>query len=255
MTKPSIFITGAASGIGKATAELFAAQGWRIALCDIDLARIDSLAAELGDAATACQADVCDPEALASALQQFAGDGGLDVLFNCAGILEMREFADCSLAAMHKLIDVNVNGVINGMHLALPHLRQRTGARIITMSSVAAIHGIPEESVYSASKFAVRALTEALNIELEAAGIWVCDIMVAYVATPMVLSPQIKAKSVDILGVNVLPQQVAQTVWQATQDRRVHWFVTAEDEAVALQVDGTPWEERRDLIKQITGFA
>ena len=123
------------------------------------------------------------------------------------------------------------------------------------MSSVAAIHGIPEESVYSASKFAVRALTEALNIELEAAGIWVCDIMVAYVATPMVLSPQIKAKSVDILGVNVLPQQVAQTVWQATQDRRVHWFVTPEDEAVALQVDGTPREDRRDLIKQITGFA
>ena len=70
MTKPSIFITGAASGIGKATAELFAAQGWRIALCDIDSARIESLAAELGDAATACQADVCDPEALASALQR-----------------------------------------------------------------------------------------------------------------------------------------------------------------------------------------
>lgn len=255
MTKPSIFITGAASGIGKATAELFAAQGWRIALCDIDSARIESLAAELGDTATAYQANVCDPDSLVSALQAFAGDDGLDVLFNCAGILEMREFADCSLAAMHKLIDVNVNGVINGMHLALPHLRQRTGARIITMSSVAAIHGIPEEAVYSASKFAVRALTEALNIELEAADIWVCDIMVAYVATPMVLSPQIKAKSVDILGVNVLPQQVAQTVWQATQDRRVHWFVTAEDEAVALQVDGTPREERRDLIKQITGFA
>ncbi|WAC25237.1 SDR family oxidoreductase [Blastomonas sp. SL216] len=255
MTKPSIFITGAGSGIGKATAELFAAQGWRIALCDIDCSRIESLAAELGDAVTAYQANVCDPDSLASALEAFAGADGFDVLFNCAGILEMREFAECSLAAMHKLIDVNVNGVINGMHLALPYLRQRPRSRIITMSSVAAVHGIPEEAAYSASKFAVRALTEALNIELEAAGIWVCDVMVAYVATPMVLSPQIKARSVDILGVNVMPQQVAETVWQALKERKVHWFVTPEDEAIAQQIDSTLWEERRGLMKQITGFA
>lgn len=255
MSGQSIFITGAASGIGKATASLFAEAGWRVGLCDIDAGRLADVATRLGNTASVHLADVCDPEALSVALEAFARHGGLDVMFNCAGILAMCEFADCSLEAMHRIVDVNVNGVINGIHLALPHLRKRTDPRVISMSSVAAIHGIPEEAVYSASKTAVRALTEALNIELEPAGIWVCDLMVAYVATPMVLAAQERAKSVDILGVNVAPEQVAQTVWKAVHDRQVHWFVTPEDAAVAAQVDVTPWEQRRDIIKQITGFA
>lgn len=255
MTGKSIFITGAASGIGRATAERFAVAGWRVGLCDIDQDGLADLAGQLGDAATVHPATVCDRDGLDAALAAFVGQGGLDVMFNCAGILDMHDFVDCSLDAMHRIIDVNVKGVINGIHLSLPRLRGRSGARVITMSSVAAIHGIPQEAVYTASKFAVRGLTEALNIELAAADVWVCDIMVAYVATPMVLAAPTKAKSIDILGVNVTPQQVAQTVWDATHDRRVHWFVTREDEAVAAKIDATPWEVRRHIIQQITGFA
>lgn len=255
MAKRSIFITGAASGIGQATAERFAAAGWRVGLCDVNLGGIERLASRLGSAVTAHSADVCNAGALAQALTEFTGDSGLDVMFNCAGILEMQRFADCALDRMHKIIDVNVNGVINGIHHALPALQKGTDTRIITMSSVAAIHGIPDEAVYSASKFAVRALTEALNVELEASGIWVCDIMVAYVTTPMVLEAATKAQSVDILGVNVTARAVAETVWQAAHNRKVHWFVTSEDEAVAKQVDETAWESRRDMIKQITGYA
>ena len=122
------------------------------------------------------------------------------------------------------------------------------------MGSVAGVYGIPEEAVYSGSKFFVRGMTESINIELEPEGIWACDIMVAYVATPMVQEADRQAASVGILGVNVTPEQVADTVWKAANGRQVHWFVTEADFGVAQQVDSMPWEERRNFVKEITGF-
>ncbi|PZU43988.1 MAG: short-chain dehydrogenase [Sphingomonas sp.] len=253
--RKSIFITGAASGIGRESARIFAANGWRVGLCDRDVTALDALRDELGEAAPIHLADVRDPTALSDALAAFSeGAGGLDVLFNCAGILEMRAFADTELSRLKAVVDVNVLGVVNGIHAALPWLRKGCDPHIVNMSSVSAIYGIPEEAIYSASKFAVRGLTEALNIELEGAGIWVSDVMVAYVATPMVLEASNKAKSVDILGVNVHPAQVAQTVYAAATGRKVHWFVTDADNAVAAQIDETPWESRREIARAIAGF-
>jgi len=252
--RKSIFITGAASGIGRASARAFVAAGWRVGLSDLDASALAGLQAELGDQASVHPADVRDSAAIGAALAAFCGDGGLNALFNCAGILEMRTFADSSVERLHDIVAVNVNGVINGIHAALPYLRRAGSAHIISMSSVAAIYGVPEEAVYSASKFAVRGLTEALNIEFEAEGIWVCDVMVAYVATPMVLSAETQAKSVGILGVNVQAEQVAQTVLAAASGRQVHWFVTDADQRTAKAVDATPWEERRRVMKPITGF-
>lgn len=250
----SIFITGAASGIGKATAQAFAAAGWRVGLSDIDAQALVGLQAELGALSSIHGADVRDSTSISSALAGFCGGDPLDVLFNCAGILEMRGFAETTVERLQDVVAVNVNGVINGVHAAIPYLRKSDSAHIVSMSSVAAIYGVPEEAVYSASKFAVRGLTEALNIELESEGIWVCDVMVAYVATPMVLSSQSQAKSVGILGVNVQPGEVAETVFAAANGRQVHWFVTQADEDVAMQVDATAWESRREIMKSISGF-
>lgn len=252
----SIFITGAASGIGRETAKRFASAGWRVGLCDIDADKVRQLARELGDAASFHPADVRDAASLASAIAQFCGDDGvLDVLFNCAGVLEMREFADSDASRLSFILDVNVKGVMNGILAALPFLQARGGARIVTMSSLAAVYGVPEEAVYAASKFAVRGLTEALNIELEARNIWVCDVMVGYVATPMVLEAEMRAKSVDIVGINVQPSQVSETVWQAaTGEKRVHWFVTENDANAARKFDETPWESRREIMKSTSGY-
>lgn len=250
-----ILITGAASGIGKESARRFAREGWRVGLVDRERPGLDALAGELGEGASVHVADVTDEGAMQAALRDFCGaEGALDALFNCAGILEMALFAATPTARLRRIVDVNVNGVINGIHAALPYLRRADGSTIVTMGSVAGIYGVPEEAVYSASKFAVRGLTEALNIELEADGIWVCDVMVAYVATPMVNDAAHKAKSVGILGVNVTADQVADTVWSATRERRVHWFVTEADAAVAAQVDQTPWEERAAIMRGIAGF-
>tara|TARA_R110000868_G_scaffold155949_11_gene382622 strand:+ start:2187 stop:2969 length:783 start_codon:yes stop_codon:yes gene_type:complete len=254
MSERSIFITGAASGIGREAARLFNAKGWRVGLCDRYASALAVLSAELGPRSSEHVVDVTDSEALRGAIEIFCGRDGLDILFNCAGILEMRSFAKTPRERLVEVINVNVVGVINSIHHALPSLRRAADARIITMSSVAAIYGIPEEATYSASKFAVRALTEALNIELADEDIWVCDVMVAYVGTPMIHGAAHVAKSVDILGINVTPEQVAQTVFEATGERRVHWFVTDADAAVAAQVDATPWEERPTLMRAISGF-
>lgn len=250
----TIFITGAASGIGRETALRFAREGWRVGLCDIDATALAALAAMIGDAAGVYPADVTDAVGLSTALGAFhATAGPLDVLFNCAGILDMRRFAETPLTRLKQVVDVNVGGMINGIHAAIPLMA--AGSRIITMGSVAGIYGVPDEAAYSASKFAVRGLTEALNIELESFGIWVCDIMVAYVATPMVLDAPHRAQSVAILGVNVASEQVAETVWQATRLRKVHHFVTEADFGVAATVDQTPWDERREIMRGIAGYS
>lgn len=251
----TIFITGAGSGIGAATARLLAQEGWRVALADRDSAAVCALALELGPRARAYAVDVLDPDGLARALADFVGAAGrLTALFNCAGLLDMHPFARADPARLAAVLDVNIKGVIHGIAAARPLLRAAGDARIVTMSSAAAIHGVPDLAVYSASKFAVRGLTEALNIEFEPMGVWVCDVMVGYVDTPMLSKADETAKSVGLAGVNVTPRQVAQTVREAILGRAVHWFVRAEDRGAQALFDGTPLEERRALMRAATGY-
>lgn len=252
----SIFITGAASGIGLETARLFSKNGWRVGLCDRDETLLQSISDELAGTSEVFRVDVTEANALSAAIASFCerSQGKLDALFNSAGIVDMRTFAETPLERQYDVMDINVKGVINGIHAALPFLRAATDARVVTMSSVAAIYGLPEHAIYCASKFAVRGLTEALNIELEADDIWVCDIMVAYVSTPMVVAAEHVSKSVEILGINVTPQEVAATVMQAVKGKQVHWLVTDADAGVATLIDSTGWNDRPAIVKQLTGF-
>lgn len=249
-----IFITGGASGIGAETGRLFAREGWHVAVADCNIVAARALAAELGTSAQACFVDVLDLDSIGAALSQFCGDAGLDVLFNSAGLVDMRPWTATPLERQFQIFDVNVKGVLNCISAALPYLRKMEQSNIVTMCSAAGIYGVPDEAVYSASKFAVRALTEALNIEFEKLGVWVSDVMVSYVATPMVTQAEHQAKSVEILGVNVGPQDVAAVVRQATLERGVHWFVTKTDEEYFNGINAASQDERRDLVKSITGY-
>ncbi|SFF46894.1 NADP-dependent 3-hydroxy acid dehydrogenase YdfG [Fontimonas thermophila] len=258
MTRPAIFITGAAAGIGRATARLFAARGWCVGLYDIDSGGVERLRAELGDAAVSGYLDVRDAAALTQALERFTAFSGgrLDVMFNNAGILAVGHFEDIALARHHALVDVNLKGVINGCLAALPHLRRTPGSRVINMSSASAIYGSPAYASYSATKFAVKGLTEALDIEWARHGVRVMDVLPLFVNTAMVTDIE-QPPSVGKLGVHLQAEDIAAVIWRAAHwngRRRVHWYPGAQTRLLALVNKLAPAWLNRYTVKQVSGY-
>ena len=207
-----IFITGAASGIGLACAKRFHKNGWQVGITDVNDKALLALAAEL-DGCWYRQLDVTDDLACQHAARDFAAKGGLDVLFNCAGILQMGQFEDISAARHKSIMDINVTGLMNMTLAAYPHLKESDKPVVINMSSASAMYGTPHFASYSASKFAVRALTEALDVEWGRQGIRVADIMPPFVSTPMVNDADYRAPVVDRMGVDLDAEDIADSVW------------------------------------------
>jgi len=224
----SIFITGAAAGIGAETARLFAGNGWFVGASDVNAEALAALERELGaDRVSIHVADVRDRSSVDAAVRAFTArtGGRLHAVFANAGVLFMGHDETITPAQKDLLVDVNVKGVIHTIDAAFPFLAQTPGAHVIAMSSTSAEYGSPQHAVYSATKFFVRGLTEALNIEYREHGIQVSAIYVAYVQTAMVFDAPVKPASIDRLGVKVTPQRVAATVWKAAHGNRVHWRV------------------------------
>ncbi|MCH4247519.1 MAG: SDR family oxidoreductase [Acinetobacter populi] len=212
MTK-RIFISGAAQGIGASIARLFYQKGYRVGIYDIHETKAHTLANELGENAKAGHLDVSDYQQWQTALQDFVDwAGGLDILVNNAGILYSGDFEATNIDHHHRTIDVNVKGVLNGCHAALPYLKQQAHARIINLSSASAIYGQPDLVSYSSSKFAVRGITEGLDIEWAKYGIRVLDVMPLFVNTDMVTN--MDAGTIKNMGVHLQANDVAQAVWQ-----------------------------------------
>ena len=239
MTARAIFITGAGAGIGAETARLFARNGWQVGASDVDAAALATLEQELGAQRVSTHvADVRDRPSLAAALAAFMQrtGGRLDALFANAGVLFMGPHEAITEAQKNLLVDVNAKGVINTIDAGFEHLQRTPGAHLVAMSSTSAEYGSPEHAVYSATKFFVRGLTEALNIEFRAHGIQVSAIYVAYVQTGMVFDAAVKPASIERLGVKVTPQQVASTVWKAVHGNRVHWRVGLDARLINIAV-------------------
>lgn len=223
----SIFVTGAASGIGRATALLFGGRGFAVGCWDIDVEGARAVAASIPSGSHG-RIDVANEESWTAAIADFTSAyGRMDVLFNCAGILRMGRFEDVSAAECRKQLDVNVMGVIHGIQKSLPLLEQTARSHgssvVVNMSSASAVYGQPELAAYSATKFAVRALTEALDIELRARNVRVCDVMPSYVDTPMVSSQTHRSKTLDRFGVNLTADDVAEVVWKAAHGKGLHY--------------------------------
>jgi NADP-dependent 3-hydroxy acid dehydrogenase YdfG len=229
MTSPqSIFITGAGAGIGEATARLFAQRGWRVGAADVDAARLAALQQALGAERVATYVvDVRDFAAIENALRDFTAlaDGRLDAVFANAGVLFMGPHEEIGRAQKDLLVDVNVRGVLHTFDAAFPHLKRTPGAHAVAMCSTSAEYGAPEHAVYSATKFFVRGLTEALDIEWRRHDVQVSAIYVAYVQTGMVFDAPVKPASIERLGVKVRPEQVAEAAWRAVRGNRSHWRV------------------------------
>ncbi len=251
----NIFITGAAAGIGSETARLFAARGWRVGLADRDEAGLARLQAELGALASTYPLDVTDIAQVRAALAAFtASTGGrLRVLHNNAGILKIGPFEAISPEDHRRIVDINVTGTINVLHAAFSHLQGTSGAQVVNMSSASAMYGTPDFASYAASKHAVRALTEALDIEWRQHGIRVTDLMPPFVNTGMVQSQTYQAPVIERLGVNLTPQQIAAEVWALVESPRLHRPVTAQLRALWWAIRVMPPSAVRAVMAQLSG--
>lgn len=220
-----VFITGGASGIGRASARLFAARGWSVGVLDRDHAGLELLREEIGAercAAFAC--DLADQAALRQALQSFCHDNGgrLDLLVNNAGVLHTGAFEELPASAHHELVDVNARGVVDCLLLAFPLLQAARG-RAVNIASASANYGTPGFATYSASKMFVRGLSQALDLEWRKHGIRVSCILPAFVATPMIAGRD--GEAFRSLGAPLLPEAVAETIWRAAHGSRLEWHI------------------------------
>lgn len=212
----SVLITGAAAGIGRATALRFARDGWLVGAYDIDVDGLASLAAEVealsGDVVTGLL-DVRDARSWQGALDGFVAvsGGSLDALVNNAGIIQIGRFADLPLDRQQAIVDVNVKGLVNGCHLARPYLRR--GSHVVNLASASAIYGQPGMAIYSATKFAVRGLSEALDLEWSADGITVTALWPLFADTSMVWGHDFPA--LRRLKVSLTADDVAESVYAA----------------------------------------
>lgn len=225
----AILISGAASGIGLATARLFAGQGWLVGALDRDVTGLERLTGELGPQAWTRALDVTDRAAVIEVVAEFGAlSGRLDVLHNNAGIDAKGLFADMAWETVQRLVEVNLLGGMSLIHAALPLLCQTPGSLCLTTASASSIFGQQGMAVYSATKFAVRGLTEALSVELAASGVRAADLIPGIIDTGM-LSDTEKAQLPSEGPLRVISADaVAEAAWSAWLGNDLHWFVPIE---------------------------
>jgi NAD(P)-dependent dehydrogenase (short-subunit alcohol dehydrogenase family) len=257
MNRPAIFVTGAASGIGRACAELFARRGWFVGLYDLNADGVAGIAATLGEGNAVCGAlDVRDPDAWERALAHFWTHSGqrLDVLLNNAGVLTAGTFETVPLSRHRAMLDVNVDSMIVACHSAFHYLQQTQGARVINMASATAIYGQPELVTYSATKFAVRGFTEGLDLEWSRYGIRVSDIWPSFVKTGMATGFD-RIASAKSLGIRLTPDHVAAVVWRCATTRRcihkTHWTVGLQAGLLSLGSRFAPTAVTRWIVRKL----
>lgn len=253
--KKTILITGAGAGIGRACAEHFAAKGWFVGVYDVDQQGVTEVLGQIGDGqGKGGLLDVTDANAWKVTLDDFvAAAGRLDVLVNNAGIAESGEFQEIPAGMHSAIVDVNVKGVMYGCQAVFPYLKESKGS-VINMASASAIYGQPELASYSSTKFAVRGLTEALDLEWEKYGVRVLDIWPLFVQTKMVEGLDIK--SMKSMGIKLTPKDVAVTIDKALahsgHPRKIHWPVGVQARMFAPMVNLLPAAVARLVNRQIT---
>jgi NAD(P)-dependent dehydrogenase (short-subunit alcohol dehydrogenase family) len=254
--RKAIFITGAASGMGRETARLFAGKGWFVGAFDVNTDGLKTLEQELGsDNCFTRRLDVTNKADFDAAIAAFGEetDGKLDILFSNAGIGESGWFEDIPYEAAMRVVQVNLVGVITSLYAALPLLKATSGSLAFITSSSSATYGMPRIAVYSATKHAVKGLTEALSIEFARHGVRVADTLPGLIDTAILRSTPNRSNDrpkpteeefyagAPKKGMFRLtpPSAVADAVWQAYGSDKLHWYVPA----------GIAW------IDRIKGFA
>lgn len=182
----SAAVTGAASGIGKAIAELFARRGAHVHLLDRDADSAEKIAAALRAEGFSARAHACDVADLTAVQAVFAGIGPLHILVNNAGVAHIGNAENTAPEDFDRVFSVNVRGVYHCLHAAIPHLRAAGGGAILNLASIVAWVGIPDRFAYTMSKGAVAAMTLSVAKDYLKDNIRCNSISPARVHTPFV---------------------------------------------------------------------
>ncbi|HEX8959264.1 MAG TPA: SDR family oxidoreductase [Solirubrobacterales bacterium] len=216
-----VAITGAARGIGKATATALVRKGCKVAIGDLDLGVAEETAKELGGSTIALPLDVTDRASFRSFLDEAEKQlGPLDVLVNNAGIMPVGPFVEESEASTRLQVEINLLGVIAGTQMALQRMRPRNTGHVVNIASSAGKAGVPGIATYSATKHAVVGLSEAVRQELRGTATEISCVMPLPVNTALMegVGAQRLVKIVE-------PEDVANEIVDALEAPRFDVFV------------------------------
>ncbi|MNM56184.1 putative oxidoreductase [compost metagenome] len=215
-----VIITGASSGIGEATAKLLAQNGAKVVLAARREDRLQAIVDEIrqgGGNAFSVKADVVSAEDMKN-LAKFTLNthGRIDVLINNAGIMPNSKLSELRVEEWDQMIDVNIKGVLYGIAAVLPTMREQKSGHIISLSSTAGYHVSPASAVYSATKFAVRAISEGLRLEESPTSHIRSTVIAPGLTTTELLdritSPEVQAMASQIKDMGISPYSIARAI-------------------------------------------
>lgn len=267
--RKSIFITGAASGMGRETAKLFHEKGWFVGAYDVNESGLQTLVQELGgDNCVTRKLDVTSKPDFDAAVAAFGEETGgkMDILYSNAGIGESGWFEDIPFEAALRVVQVNLIGVLASIYAALPLLKATPGSLCFITSSSSATYGMPRIAVYSATKHAVKGLTEALSIEFARHGVRVSDVLPGLIDTAIIRNTPNRSgdapkpteeeflANAPQKGMFRLtpPREVAECVWKAYHSDTLHWYVPASIGRIDVMKALAPKFTRSMLGRAIT---
>jgi NADP-dependent 3-hydroxy acid dehydrogenase YdfG len=241
-------ITGAARGIGRATAQAFLREGMKVAIGDIDLATAQQTAKELGHGTVAFELDVTQRASVKAFLDGVERQlGPIDVLVNNAGIMQVgHTIWEEDDATTQRMIDINVNGVMHGVKEIVPRMLQRGRGHVVNVASTAGKGGFPGGGTYCGTKHYVVGLTEALRAELRGTGIEVSCVM------PVVVNTELASGLTETRGVKtVQPEDVAGEIVSALQEVRFDVFVPRSVAGITKVMNLLPRGGREGLSRAL----
>jgi NADP-dependent 3-hydroxy acid dehydrogenase YdfG len=241
-------ITGAARGIGRATAQAFLREGMKVAIGDLDYATAQKTAEELGHGTLAFQLDVTRRESVKDFLDGVEAQlGPIDVLVNNAGIMQVgHTLWEEDDATTLRMIDINVNGVMHGIKEVVPRMLARGRGHVVNVASTAGKGGFPGGGTYCGTKHFVVGVSEALRAELRGSGIEVSCVM------PVVVNTELASGLTETRGVKqVQPEDVANEIVAALQDARFDVFVPRSVAGITKMMNLLPRSGREGLSRAL----
>jgi NADP-dependent 3-hydroxy acid dehydrogenase YdfG len=241
-------ITGAARGIGRATAQAFLREGMKVAIGDLDFATAQKTAKELGHGTVAFQLDVTQRASVKDFLDGAEAQlGPIDVLINNAGIMQVgHTIWDEDDATTQRMIDINVNGVMYGVKEVVPRMLSRGRGHVVNIASTAGKGGFPGGGTYCGTKHYVVGMSEALRAELRGTGIEVSCVM------PVVVNTELASGLQNTRGVKLIePEDVANEIVSALKEARFDVFVPRSVASITKVMNLLPRGGRESLSRAL----